>query len=574
MTLLEAIQLVQTRPAGEVTAEQLSLLRMVLAQHPALAAAVGGQERLSTYLAEAETAVAARPAESEAPPPEPALTHEQAPPPRAKSRRTLELSIYGALIALAGAFFYWQLVPLIHPADSQSESAAAAKQPTASPGQTPPPAAATQKPVAVTSAKSRPPIESAAPAESPPEEATANNEWRGWQITLEAGARTEFQSVWDLTDPGKPEPVKLLTTHGGPVRLTLEIDIPNDAKMLALDCRQMIGTPENPQAAAPVRAPGTIKLLVDGKQTATSPVPAPDYPGSLMLSLDGAQGRRAKLTLEYVPADPLERVIWRNFSFSKAPSDVLLASGEPEPRNKHLRLWLRSDSGVRDAAGRGPTEPGFDAAVQSWEDRSTGGRHLTSDTGDASRRPAFVPTQPLVGGRPVVAFDASNDFLRYSVGGVYAGGPSTTLAVFHLSHYHSTKDRRRFCVVFDTQPSAASLGANNRAGVKNGHTVMFGPLGVSSSGQLHGQFVIATALCNGASSFFDVNGGLRSAGAMENVRGEANFVMGLPAAVPQGFGGYPTQIAELLVYDRALTDVECRQLGQYLSRRYSIPGGY
>jgi hypothetical protein len=163
-----------------------------------------------------------------------------------------------------------------------------------------------------------------------------------------------------------------------------------------------------------------------------------------------------------------------------------------------------------------------------------------------------------------VAFDASNGFLRCSAGGVFTGGPSTTIAVFHLTHFHSVKDKRRTCIVFDAAPPGISLGANNRAGVKNGHTITFGPLGVSSSGQLHGKFVIATALCNAGASLLDVNG-LRTPGAMENVKSENNFVLGLPAGVPQGFGGYPTQIAELMVYDRALMDVECRQLGQYLA---------
>jgi hypothetical protein len=293
-----------------------------------------------------------------------------------------------------------------------------------------------------------------------------------------------------------------------------------------------------------------------------------------MLDLKGAHGRRAKLAIEYKPTDVQELVIWRSFGFSKAPSDVLLASGEPEARNKHLRLWLRGDSGIRDAAGRGPHEPQFDGLVQSWEDRSTGGRHFSSDTGDATRRPAYAPSVTQIAGKPAVAFDAQNDFLRYSVGGVYVGGPSTTMAVFYLTHMHSTKDRRRYCVVFDALPAGTSLSINNRARVKNGHTIMFGPLGVSLDAPFDGKFVIATALCDGAASFLDVNGGLRTPGTVEHVKSETALVMGLPSSTPPAFGGYPVQIAEWLVYDRALTDVELRQLGQYLARRYGIAGGY
>jgi len=567
MTLLEAIQLVNARPAEEVSAEELLLLRKVVDQQPSLAAAVGGRKRLDAYLAAAEAGVAARPdvVAVAAEPVVPAV----APASPALSRRGWELAVYGALILLVGGLLTWQLAPLVPRADGPRANLAAqpATQSALAASGTP----GSESPSDTSKIRQPAPNKDDAPLSAGE---TAETMWRDWEIDTNGGGRVEFQSVWDLTDASQPEPVKLLIMHGGPVRLTCTLDIPADAKMLAVDCRQMLGTPEDPQAATPARPPGSIRLSVDGQETDSSPVPAPDYPGSLMLDLGGAHGRRAKLVLDYKPVDVQERVIVRSFGFSKAPSDVLLASGEPEARNKHLRLWLRADSGIRDAAGRGPHEPQFDGLVQSWEDRSTGGRHVTSDTGDASRRPTYAPSLPQIAGQPAVAFDAQNDFLRYSVGGVYVGGPSTTLAVFYLTHMHSTRDKHRTCVVFDAVPSGVSLSVNNRARVKNGHTVMFGPLGVSLPAPFDGKFVVVTGLCDGAASFLDVNGGLRTPGTMENVKSETALVLGLPASAPPAFGGYPVQIAELLVYDRALTDVEFRQLGQYLARRYGIAGGY
>ncbi|MCE9552382.1 MAG: hypothetical protein K8T91_03270 [Planctomycetes bacterium] len=573
MTLLEAIQLVQTRSAAEVSAEELALLYRVLQDQPALAAAVGGRQRLDDYLAEAEAAVAALPAQASVSAEPVVSTVLPAEKLESRvSRRSIELGIYAGLIAVVAGLVYWQLLPFIHRATDRQ--AATAKVEGAAKANS---VSEVAKPsLAIRAGETRPPSGPPArknePAAKEPD--LSDSEWRGWKVVAEKEGRTEFQPVWDLTDASKPEPVKLLITHSGLVRLTRDIDIPDDAKMLAVDCRQMLGTPDDPMAATPPRAPGTIKLLVDGQQTAVSQVPAADYPGSLMLALGGAHGRRANLTIEYKPTDAQERVIWRSFGFSKAPSDVLLASGEPEARNKHLRLWLRADSGIRDSAGRGPHEPLFDGLVQSWEDRSTGGRHLTSDTGDATRRPAYAASIPQIGGKPAVTYDATNDYLRYSVGGVYVGGPSTTLAVFYLTHMHSTKDKRRYCVVFDTLPSGVALSVNNGARVKNGHTVVFGPLNVSLGGEFDGRFVIAMAQCKDTASFLDINGGLRTPGTMPHVRSETSIVLGTPSAVPPSFGGYPGQIAELLIYDRALSDVECRQVGQYLSRRYNIPGGY
>ena len=572
MTLLDAIQLVRSRPAAEVSADELALLHRVVRDQPALATAVGGRQHLNEYLAEAEAAVAARP-DQDAPPAEPAFSTVLSAdkPASRRSRRTIELGVYAALIVVVAGLLTWQFFPFTHQA-ADPQIAAAKVEAHAQVD-----SVVEAKPMLALRAGEARPLANRTVRKNEPtakESEPSDSEWRGWKVIAEKGGRTEFQPVWDLTDASKPVPVKLLITHSGLVRLTRDIDIPPDAKMLAVDCRQMLGTPDDPMAATPPRTPGTIQLLVDGLQTAVSPAPAADYPGSLMLALGGAHGRRASLTIEYQPTDPQERVIWRNFGFSKAPSDVLLASGEPEARNKHLRLWLRADSGIRDAAGRGPHEPLFDGLVQSWEDRSIGGRHLTSDTGDATRRPAYAPSVPQIGGQPAVTYDAANDYLRYSVGGVYVGGPSTTLAVFYLTHMHSTRDKRRYCVVFDTLPSGVALSINNGARVKNRHTVMFGPLGVSLGGEFDGRFVIALAQSNDAGSFLDINGGLRTPGSMPHVRSETSVVIGVPSAVPPSFGGYPGQIAELLVYDRALTDVECRQVGQYLSRRYNIPGGY
>ena len=49
---------------------------------------------------------------------------------------------------------------------------------------------------------------------------------------------------------------------------------------------------------------------------------------------------------------------------------VALPTGEPDPNCSDLRLWLRADAGVRDAAGHAPSDPEFSGLAATWSDQS------------------------------------------------------------------------------------------------------------------------------------------------------------------------------------------------------------
>ena len=88
---------------------------------------------------------------------------------------------------------------------------------------------------------------------------------------------------------------------------------------------------------------------------------------------------------------------------------VTQPGGEPDPNCPELRLWLRADAGVRDAAGRGSSDPAFSGSVAVWSDQSA--RHFDL-AAPAEHSPAYVARQPAAGNRPTVAFGSGRMLAR------------------------------------------------------------------------------------------------------------------------------------------------------------------
>ncbi|MCE9546284.1 MAG: hypothetical protein K8T25_12290 [Planctomycetia bacterium] len=137
---------------------------------------------------------------------------------------------------------------------------------------------------------------------------------------------------------------------------------------------------------------------------------------------------------------------------------------------------------------------------------------------------------------------------------------STTVIVFRLTHIHRV-DRKRGSVVFATTEPRGSLSFSAPAAIN-----------MTVDPRLDSRFVVAILKTDGAASYLELNG-VRVPGQQAGGRSGADFVLGTSAPPPPGSNNYPTGIAELMIYDRALSDIETRQIAQYLQRRYGIAAG-
>ena len=107
-------------------------------------------------------------------------------------------------------------------------------------------------------------------------------------------------------------------------------------------------------------------------------------------------------------------------------AEPFLPSGEPDPTNPSLRLWLRADSGIKDGQGRGPADGGFDGRVVEWIDRSA--HHYDLKATPPERAPLYVPRQTAASNQPVVAF-AGRQILSRIKDPLHDQAESTTVIV-------------------------------------------------------------------------------------------------------------------------------------------------
>jgi autotransporter-associated beta strand protein len=225
-------------------------------------------------------------------------------------------------------------------------------------------------------------------------------------------------------------------------------------------------------------------------------------------------------------------------------SAQIVVSGSPNKdwSNSALKLWLRADAGITQTSG----------TVTSWADQSNSGYTATQST--AANSPTYNAT--LVGGTAGIAFDGS-DFLSLSGS---------------LNAYRST-----FIVYRDTStaayvtPIGTIYGTPQNGGSYHGDgddSRLFNGTYTSAS-TLNGQMVIngtsfTPLAAVGRPDNWTLNAYLAS-GTLQNrvtTIGADNY-----SSASRAING---GIAEILMYDNALTSPEVNSVGAYLTGKYSL----
>jgi len=222
------------------------------------------------------------------------------------------------------------------------------------------------------------------------------------------------------------------------------------------------------------------------------------------------------------------------------------------PQSDKLALWLRADQGVEaDDAGR----------VQKWQDQSPAGHHAAQER--ESARPLLV--RDAVSGRPALRFDGQSRFLHVQ-GQVLASQQHTIFAV--------ASD--------NGGPGHREIFSNWNGGAGNSVTSMF--LGLTGQATVRfsdnfapaGEvtepakpFVLSAISDEGEAAVYQ-NAGLlaRRETPLAPRNLETAYVVGTQGNINGEF--WNGDIAELIVFDRALYELERRQVVHYLAERYGI----
>ncbi|MEO8770961.1 MAG: LamG-like jellyroll fold domain-containing protein, partial [Ferruginibacter sp.] len=238
---------------------------------------------------------------------------------------------------------------------------------------------------------------------------------------------------------------------------------------------------------------------------------------------------------------------------------LLIASAQIPATN--LQLWLKADAGViKDGSN----------SVSEWTDQSINGRRVLQAS--AANQPVWFDN--ILNNKPVIRFDGSNDlFQAFESNG---STPLLTPATLEFTFFIAAKavnpvSAIRYqgngnCIAY---PYTFTGASNGFISCQEGQTSGI-PHGLSSS-----QFNVGTAIYkvntpNGMRTYVDgLLVGQRNTGNHSTLGTDPLGIGGCLSgcAVSEFFGG---DIAEIIIYDRAVSNAERIQIETYLSGKYNI----
>jgi hypothetical protein len=238
---------------------------------------------------------------------------------------------------------------------------------------------------------------------------------------------------------------------------------------------------------------------------------------------------------------------------------TVLPRTDPDVPQKQLAMWLKADAITGLADG---------AALGKWVDSS--GNDLDPFQKDASKRPVWKAN--AVNGRPAVRFDGSDDLLRtdHYRGLLFSFHQASVFAVFRTSGAPATAS-----IVSHDWPSfgTSSQGAlaYTTAYDKNGRTRWEG-ISSRSSAVAADRWTVGAMVRRGSragETRLYVNGRQNDTGAAIGYH-NINSDFGLIGCGRSMRGLWKGDIAEIIIYGRALSDKEKGAVEAYLGRKYGI----
>ena len=221
------------------------------------------------------------------------------------------------------------------------------------------------------------------------------------------------------------------------------------------------------------------------------------------------------------------------------------------PSIPNLALWLDASqiTGLPDGT-----------AVSQWSDASGQGHHAIQLL--LQNRPIY--RSAALNGRPVVRFDGSNDFLGLT-GTIVSGSQART--VFFVAR-PDTVGNKGIVDLGNGKTLGAGFLVTPEYGVRvNGGSRLWLPSAPTQAAQIG---VVQFAGTNTAGISLWINGTLRSATSTiaAPVQTSGSGSVGTWTAGPVGSNNFDGDIAEIIVYGRALNATERQAVHQYLDTKY------
>ena len=214
-----------------------------------------------------------------------------------------------------------------------------------------------------------------------------------------------------------------------------------------------------------------------------------------------------------------------------------------------LFSWWRSDQGIQlDSSG----------SVQSWSDITGNGYNFAQAT--AANRPGFVKQDPAYNGQPTLVFTAANSTFLNTL--------AFTLNQPFTLIYVGEQDETTLSHGIVGGQTTTTIGLYTVS--TGGQQSMFAGANVSSN-VVAASKLVTVGCFNGAGSQLFVNNSV----SPTNGNPSTNAIQGgMLVGYANGFANYMQgKVAEVLVFNRQLSQLEVSWLMQYLASRYN-PGGW
>lgn len=253
------------------------------------------------------------------------------------------------------------------------------------------------------------------------------------------------------------------------------------------------------------------------------------------------------------------------FSISLAIAAISIGGGSSYAAVPHfgdgsLKLWLDADN----VAGNNTT-PLDGSLVSTWADLSGNGNNAIQ-TGTGAK-PTYVSNG--INGNPVVRFDGANDLLDAGAGFPIIGNGLTIFTVLRFTSSSGSQG------ILGNRGGGAGymLGEegpptfNDRFQFVGGTTLLSS--GPTTPNSLNGQKLVLAALKDGGTLTMFTNAIPFATSGGDGALTDIGNAVTIGTNPQQGF--YNGDLAEILIYDRALNAVERQAVNEYFFANYSIP---
>ena len=229
--------------------------------------------------------------------------------------------------------------------------------------------------------------------------------------------------------------------------------------------------------------------------------------------------------------------------------------------NSHLKLWLRADQGVTLSTG---------GAVMEWADQSGNNNHAT---------PLSEAEAPIVGtlaGKPALDFDGVDDFLSIADSeSLSITGEIASFAVVRFDDFAGF--RAIWAKTAGNQPRPTDYWLSSGTGIPNvirGYTtndVENVNQGVAAAGRIATNTPVVLGFQQAGTTLTHYrNGSPFGSGTINLIAADADTP--LLIGTRDDFGTrMKGELAELLIYDAALSSNDLANIGQYFGAKYGLP---